>query len=282
MPRISFILPFLLALLTGSPSALAEEEPPVPASCAGQIKAAKEPSPVDVQALLAAAKELRTTAGAPLLDLTDQAQKEFRDAVDPAQVKNKMEQFFRLTFVAQAHAKAGLSKILDVDVPAIRKILILSGVFDDETVPNQITGVKIDRSWEKDPRYNVTFKGNSNVLHLNGGKGFHAWVSGRCQHNESLIFYRELGFSLRILPNGNLLARYFRGADLYGDFGVRGIVDVDLNYIALSSVEFFRGTKMGEVTARVSEEEFRKNEHNALLRLVTRFVKNTSVQPIDW
>ena len=70
--------------------------------------------------------------------------------------------------------------------------------------------------------------------------------------------------------------------DLVGDFGNRGIIDVDINYVSLRSVEFYKGTVKGKVTAYVSEEEFKQNQHSPLLRLISRFVPDRSVQPIDW
>ena len=57
---------------------------------------------------------------------------------------------------------------------------------------------------------------------------------------------------------------------------------MDINYVELRSVEFYRGTQNGKVTAYVSDEEFKKNHHNALLRIITKLVPDRSVQPIDW
>ena len=82
--------------------------------------------------------------------------------------------------------------------------------------------------------------------------------------------------------NGNLLAQYFKGVDLFGDFGNRGIIDVDIEYVEFRKVEFYKGTFNGKVTAYVSEEEFKQNDHHMLLRLITRFVPDNTVQPIDW
>ena len=81
---------------------------------------------------------------------------------------------------------------------------------------------------------------------------------------------------------GNLLVKKFDGVDLFGDFGNRGLINVDIQYVSLRSVEFFTGTMDGRVTAYVSREEFQKNNHSKLLELVTKFVPDRSVQPIDW
>ena len=57
---------------------------------------------------------------------------------------------------------------------------------------------------------------------------------------------------------------------------------VDINYIEFRKVEFYKGTQDGKVTAYVSKKEFKENDHNPLLRIITRFVPDKSVQPIDW
>ncbi len=251
-------------------------------SCPVPVDTDTQPSPVDIPALVAAVRDLTTTEKSPALAWNVSVERDVRDVFDLDHIKTKMEQFYRLLFVIQRHVKSDLGNGVAFDPTIVRKILTLSGVFTDPSIPNEIVGVTVDRSKREDPRYTVRFGKESTKVPLNQGKGFSAWERGRCQYNEALIFHREFSFSLRSLKNGNLIARYFRGVDLFGDFGTRGVVDVDLNYVTLKSVEFFKGTNRGEVTAQVSPEEFRKNDHNPLLRIVTKFVGNKSVQPIDW
>jgi len=70
--------------------------------------------------------------------------------------------------------------------------------------------------------------------------------------------------------------------DLWGTFGSRGFVDIDINYVSVKSVEFQNGSVMGLVTAKVSRKEFAINQHSFLLELVTKFLVDKSVQAIDW
>jgi hypothetical protein len=251
--------------------------------CPGPIDSETDPAPVNGDLLAANVRGLATTDKAPAMDFTLEAEKELKETVDPNLVKTKMEQFYRLLYVIQAHAQPpALGKIVQFDPAGVRKILATAGVFTDPAIPDQIVAVSVDRTKKEDPRYTVRFGTDSLKVPLNKGKGFYAWDNGRCQFNESLLFYREFAFSLRVRPNGNLIARYFSGVDLYGDFGTRGAFNIDLNFIGLRSVEFFKGKKLGEVVAFVSDQEFKKNNHNPLLRFVTKFVSNKSVQPIDW
>jgi len=273
---------FALGLVLSVSLGVFASEEPTADSCPGPVEADTQPSSVDVSSLVDAVRGLETTEKGSALEWNASAERDVRGVFDLDHIKTKMEQFYRLLFVIQKHVKPDLGSGVAFDPTVVRKILTLSGVFTDPSIPNEIVGVTVDRSKKEDPRYTVRFGNESTKVPLNGGKGFNAWERGRCQFNKALIFHREFSFSLRSLKNGNLIARYFRGVDLFGDFGTRGVVDVDLNYVTLKSVEFFKGTNRGEVTAQVSPEEFRKNDHNPLLRIVTKFVGNKSVQPIDW
>jgi hypothetical protein len=84
------------------------------------------------------------------------------------------------------------------------------------------------------------------------------------------------------MKNESLEVYDFDNVDLWGSFGSRGIVDVDVNYITIKSVDFLKGNAMGLVKAKLSRKEFEVNQHSFLLDLVTRFVTDKSVQPIDW
>ena len=70
--------------------------------------------------------------------------------------------------------------------------------------------------------------------------------------------------------------------DIYGSFGSRGFINVDINYVAVRSVEFNKGSEMALVMAKVSRKEFEINEHTWLLALVTKFVTDKSLQALDW
>jgi hypothetical protein len=118
-------------------------------------------------------------------------------------------------------------------------------------------------------------------LPLNRGSGFGVFREGMCQHAKELVFYGSFSFSLA-MKNESLEVYDFDNLDLWGTFGSRGVVDVDVNYVSVKSVDFLKGNTMGLVKAKVSRKEFDVNQHSFLLDLVTRFVTDKSVQPIDW
>ncbi len=105
--------------------------------------------------------------------------------------------------------------------------------------------------------------------------------AGMCQHAKALVFYGSFSFSLTMVKE-NVEVYDFDNVDLWGSFGLRGLVNVDINYISIRSVEFLEGSTLGLVKAKVSRREFVANQHSFLLELITRFVTDTSVQPIDW
>lgn len=250
--------------------------------CPAPIDSVTEPLPVNIEDVLSTVRSLRTVGGKPALQLGPETDAEVRKVFDVTKVKTKMEQFFRLLNVIQSRLNRTLPSVIDLEATGAQKTLITSAVFTDPAIPSEIEGVRMDRTNDVDPRYTVRFKKKQTHVPLNKGQGFWAFDEGMCQHTKALIFSDEFSFSLRQLGNGNLVARYFRGVDVFGAFGSRGIFDVDLQYVSLGSVEFFTGSKMGRIQAKVSPEEFRKNDHNPVLRIITKFVGDSSVQPIDW
>ncbi len=250
--------------------------------CPESIESVTDPAPVSVDEIIGAVMQLKSTHEKLIIVDSSATRQEVRAVFDLSKVKTKMEQFYRLLYVLQAHATPDKAKTVMLEPEGVRKILQLSQVFRDLGVPEKIAQVEIDKTKEDDPRYRVTFSEKAVKFPLNNGKGFYGFEQGRCQHTQALIFYRDFGFSLRMLGNGNLVARYFEGVDIFGDFGSRGLFPVDLQYVQLHSVEFFQGTKLGKIKAYVSPEEFQKNDHNPLLKVITKLIGNTTVQPIDW
>ncbi len=101
------------------------------------------------------------------------------------------------------------------------------------------------------------------------------------QEAQALVFYGSFSFKLK--KNGeNVEAYNFDGVDLYGNFGSRGFVNIDINYVAVKSVVFHKASEMALVKAKVSRREFEINNHTWLLGLVTKFVTDKSLQPLDW
>jgi hypothetical protein len=127
----------------------------------------------------------------------------------------------------------------------------------------------------------VVFDAPEVRLPLNHGLGFGVVREGMCQHARELVFYGEFSFTLAMKESG-LEVHDFDKVDLFGTFGSRGIVDVDVNYVSIRSVTFMRGSIMGLVKAKISRREFEVNDHSFLLSLLSRVVTDKSVQPIDW
>lgn len=194
---------------------------------------------------------------------------------------SKLEQFYGLLYLIGAN-KSVPDRRVDFNADDVRKILLSSQVFSTKDIPNAITSVTL--FWVKafkKATYVVKFNANPLNLILNGGKGFASFKEGLCQIAEKLIFYGGFEFDVEV-SGKNFYVSNFKDVDLYGKFGSRGIVDVDINYVSIKSVEFLKGSPMGIVRAKVSRKEFEINDHSHLLRFVTNFVTDKSTQPIDW
>lgn len=199
---------------------------------------------------------------------------------DPSAPKSKLEQFYTLLFHISQHTSQPGDEIL-LDVPRALTLLLSSKVFSDPEFPRQIVRIQLIRTDRARPRYRVTFEKPEVWLPLNKGMGFGVFREGMCQHAKALVFYGSFAFALT-MPHQNVVVSDFDNVDLWGTFGTRGVVDIDINYVSLKSVEFLNGDVMGLVRAKVSRKEFEVNRHFFLLELITRFVTDKSIQPIDW
>jgi len=194
--------------------------------------------------------------------------------------KTKLEQFFQLLYFIQKQRGKGDLPIT-VGRPQITKILIAARVFTDPTFPDQIGSVTLAVDEKGRPRYLVRFDRPEARFPLNGGVGFAIWEHGKCQIARSLVFYD--GFNFRLRESGrNLVVDDFDKVELFGDFGTRGIFDIDLSYVELERVEFLDGTDEGKVRSRVARREFKTNPHLFLFRWIGRVIPDTSRQRIDW
>jgi hypothetical protein len=203
-----------------------------------------------------------------------------RDLFDLSAQKSKLEQFYTMLFHISRYASHPGDGIV-LDVSKVVNLLLSTRVFSDPDFPRQIAQIQLDRKDRARPHYRVMFDKPEVRLPLNRGFGFGVFREGMCQHAKALIFYGSFSFSLAI-KNESLEVYDFDNVDLWGTFGSRGVVDVDINYVAIKSVDFLKGNAMGLVKAKVSRKEFEVNQHSLLLELVTRFVTDKSVQPIDW
>jgi len=269
-----------LLLLQPGPVDAANES--APAQCPRGELAATSPALVDLAALEDALRTLTQADGTPVLQWNDALMADLKRTFDPQHTKSKMEQFYRLLHLIQAGSRNGGRAMVGFDPVGARKILLTSGVFSDPSVPSRIQGISAHLLSDNSARFEVTYAEKGIEVPLNKGAGFFLFRNGKCQHARSIVFDRAFSFETTINGKKNLVVSGFRGVDLFGDFGNRGIIDLDIQYVALRVVEFYAGTNLGRVTAHVSREEFAKNKHNVLLELVTRFLPDHSVQPIDW
>jgi len=202
------------------------------------------------------------------------------DLFDLSVPKSKLEQFYVMLFYIARYASHPGAEIA-LDVPKALNLLLSSKVFSDPEFPRQITQIRMNRQDPAHPRFQVVFDRPEVRLPLNGGLGFGVFRQGMCQHAKALVFYGSFSFSLT-MKDKSLEAYDFDNVDLWGDFGSRGLIDVDINYVSVKSVEFMKGSALGLVKAKVSRKEFEVNQHSILLELISKFVTDKSVQPIDW
>jgi len=194
--------------------------------------------------------------------------------------KSKLEQFYAMLFYISQHTSHRGDEIT-LDLGKALDLLLSSKVFSDPNFPRQIVQIHLDRRDRAHPRYQVVFDGPDVRLPLNRGAGFGVFRQGMCQHAKALVFYGSFSFSL-MMKDKSLEVYDFDNVDLWGTFGSRGLIDVDINYVSLKSVEFMKGNAMGLVKAKVSRKEFEVNQHSFLLELIAKLVTDKSVQPIDW
>lgn len=279
--RAGATLGLVAALL---PAAIQAGSPPgpgtVPGGCAAE-GAVTAPADVDMAQVLRDLYALEDSRDARLFPAENRAlNAKMAKLFDLSTPKSKLEQFYTMLFHIAQHAAARGDRFA-VDPSSVRTLLLSSKVFSYPEFPRRITGIELTRRDPARPRYRVTFDASEVRLPLNQGKGFGVVREGMCQHARELVFYGEFSFTL-VMKDGGLEVQDFDKVDLFGNFGSRGVVDVDVNYVSIRSVAFMRGSALGLVKAKVSRREFEVNEHSFLLALVTRFVTDNSIQPIDW
>ena len=274
------VVPALLLIFVPLPASPQPPLPQIPAGCQVE-RAVTVPAPVDMAEVLHDVYALEDTHHIKLFSepnpRLNQALAALFDLMVP---KSKLDQFYSLLFYLDRYTSHPGTRIT-FEISAARRLLLSSKVFSDPVVPSQMTQIELTRTDQSRPRYQVSFEKPEIRLPLNHGWGFGIVREGMCQHAKELVFYGGFAFSLRM--NGETLDVFdFDGVDLYGNFGARGLVDVDISYVSVKSVEFRKGTPLGLVRAKVSRKEFEVNQHSFWLRLITRFVTDKSLQPIDW
>ncbi|MBT3880252.1 MAG: hypothetical protein HON76_03210 [Candidatus Scalindua sp.] len=199
---------------------------------------------------------------------------------DVSILRSKLEQFYTMLYHISSFATIAKDEFT-IDRDLTIKLLISSRVFTDRDFPQNISNVYLSRKNREKPSYKVSFSSERVELGLNYGDGYGIAKVGMNQEAQALVFYGAFSFKLR-KKGENVEAYDFDGVDLYGNFGSRGFINVDINYVAVKSVEFHKASEMALVKAKVSRREFEINNHTWLLGLVTRFVTDKSLQPLDW
>lgn len=243
------------------------------------------PAPVDLKRVHKDILDLTDLSGRPVVakispDFESDLEKIFK--ADPKSI-SKLEQFYALLFYTAKHRSLS-DRIIHFSSEHAVRLLLSSRVFSDETFPRRISGVELNYNPHKEiATYRVRFDSKEVRLALNKGKGFSNFREGLCQTAKELVFYGDFSFDVQLTVNNNhVFVSKFKNIDLFGTFGSRGIVDVDINYVSLRSVEFLSGSPMGIVRAKVSKKEFEINKHSMLLQLVSSLVTDKSQQAIDW
>jgi hypothetical protein len=273
----------VLVLLLGSlllPAFPGLSFPQVPAGCQVE-RAVTVPAPVDMAEVFQDVYALEDSQHIKLFSAPNPRLNQALVALfDLTVAKSKLNQFYSLLFYLDRYASHPGTRIT-FEISTARRLLLSSKVFSDPAFPSQMTQIELTRTDRSRPRYRVSFEKPEVRLPLNHGTGFGVFREGMCQHAKELVFYGGFAFSLRM--NGEDLDVFdFDGVDLYGNFGAHGLVDVDISYVSVKSVEFLTGTPLALVRAKVSQREFEVNQHSFWLRVITRFVTDKSLQPIDW
>lgn len=262
-----------------SVSAFAKETPPPPECNIKPTQAVTSPAPVDIDQLIQDLNALTIQDGKKMVDAA-KLHPVLQEIFDVKHPNSKLQQFYRLLYVIAKNSLVDIGMGVEFNVVSARRILVTAQVFPDPAFPSHITAIRLV-STEGVPEYAVTFT-DAVRFPLNQSKGFRSWDDGYCQHAKELVFAKQFTFKTREVRDGNLKVYKFQGVDLFGDFGTRGAVDVDLKYVRLAEVEFIKNSNLGKVKAYISKKEFETSAHSSLLKLVSQIIPNTSLQAIDW
>jgi len=235
-----------------------------------------KPSALDINEVI---EDVYALVDSENLKLFNQKNEEMDKALialfDVSILRSKLEQFYTMLYLISTYATIEKDEF-NIDRDLTIKLLISSEVFTDREFPKNISNVFLSRKNRAKPFYKVSFSSDRVELGLNYGDGYGISRVGMEQEAQALVFYGSFSFKLRE-KGENVEAYDFDGVDIYGNFGSR-----DINYVAVKSVEFHKASEMALVKAKVSRKEFEANKHTWLLGLVTRFVTDKSLQPLDW
>lgn len=252
-----------------------------------QCPGADDPPPpilkADLPKLTSLLEQLKDSKGRVFWKTTVETKDSLQEIFESVPAKTKLEQFFQLLYLLQQSIGEKALPVV-VHPPGITEVLLAAKVFTEPSFPQMITAVELERDDpNRPPLYRVQFSESEVRFPINQGQGFATWDQGMCQIVKELIFYPGFSFRIRKARNSkNLIVDNFNRVEIYGQFGTRKIVSIDLNYIDLEKVEFIRGTDQGKVKARVARREFKENKHSKLFKFIGSLIPNTARQRIDW
>lgn len=237
----------------------------------------------DLPKLISLLEQMKNSRGTVFWKTTDETRESLHEIFESIPPKTKLEQFFQLLFLIQRSVGEEALPVV-VNPPGVTEVLLAAKVFTDPSFPQKITSVELRKNNpDRPPLYRVQFSEPEVRFPINEGQGFATWDQGMCQIAKELVFYPGFSFRIRKARNSkNLVVDDFNKVEIYGQFGTRKIVSIDLNYIDLEKVEFIQGTDQGKVKARVARREFRENKHSKLFKFIGSLIPNTARQRIDW
>ncbi len=265
--------------------AIAESPEEIAQKCPGYDAPPPPILDADFKQLLKALDELRDTQGRKIWHNTPDTDDALWKILKSTPRKTKLEQFFQLLFLIQKFLTPEMrNQTITVQPPQITDVLLAAKVFTDPEFPKKIISVELKPAQgAQPPLFTVQFSEKEVRFPINQGKGFSTWDQGLCQIAKELVFYPGFSFRLRTARNSkNLIVDDFNKVELFGQFGTRKLVSIDLQYVDLEKVEFIAGTDQGKVKARVAKREFAENEHSSLFKFIGTMIPNTSTQRIDW
>ena len=270
----------LYAEKTGLPDKPSKKEEKL-AQCPGADIPPPPVLDINLTSLITILGNLKDTQGRSVWKNTPESLETLKEIFQSTPRKTKLEQFFQLLYLLQKQQVDLPSIVLP---PGITQMLLTAKVFKKPDFPGKITSVELKKEDpDRPPVYQVQFSDQEVRFPLNEGHGFSTWDQGMCQTARELVFYPGFSFRLREASGSrNLIVDDFQDVQIFGNFGTRRILKIDLNYVDLEKVEFIRGTDQGKVKARVSQREFQENSHSRLFRFIGSLIPNTSRQRIDW
>ncbi|MFH1728275.1 MAG: hypothetical protein ABIA04_07645 [Pseudomonadota bacterium] len=240
------------------------------------------PEKLDYNIIVDLINSIESVQGQKLYDLNKDQKDELEKIFDQKFTQTRLAQFFSLLyFLVAVYKFENENQFISVKLEEVRDILSKSGIVDDEMFLNAISSVKAKKE-NSGYYYRVNFNQPLVKLHVNRGLGHYMLRDGKCQYMKRIEFLGSFIFKIKKESTGNIVVYNMKNIDIVGDFGQRGWIDVDLNYVTVEKIEFFSKSQLGDVTGRVSKRELKYNEHNILFRTFSRMVSATSEQPIAW